>query len=139
MIKLVLPLTLLLSGCGGGIANALGGGNPVAAATIGAGAARAADYVKEAFTPEYKLHVLPLEFCFQDGEQYTCFLSPCEGACTAHFSKEEWDSQNGKVASLRTSVGLLNAVLEYCKANREQNDFCIEQVWVYEGTRIVVK
>ena len=130
----VFSFFILLTGCGGG--NLLS--SPATPAAAALAASKAADYVKESFTPHYKLHALPLEFCFQDGGHYTCFLTPCEGdGCELTLTPDEWRDANAKVASLRTSVALLNSVMQYCDANRAQHDFCAEALYTYQGGLIV--
>lgn len=131
--KIVFLIIPFLVGCGAASQNPY-----LTGAGVGVAASNAAEYVQQAFTPEYKLHALPLEFCFQDGGHYTCLLTPCEERCELTLTPEEWEAQNGKVASLRTSVGLLNSVLEYCKANKAQSDVCIEHLWRYQGVSIEV-
>ena len=97
---------------------------------LGAGAglatAVAAEKVKEAFTPDFKLNVYPSKFCeFRPKHGVQCVLVPCaleakgkdaiQANCVTLEPVEDFWEREVKVESLDTSGLKMSAILNFCK------------------------
>ena len=130
-------MSSLFIGCGGldflrqATPQQTGAGGVVA----GAAAVKIQEKAVEIFSPKYPLYMQGVELCVL-GKVVTCSLVPCNENCEISVPFDIFVQQNPKVATLRTSVKQLNAVNEFCKENE---DACIEQLYAYDGEKIVVE
>ena len=135
-MKTLILLFLILAGCAGTlpIQNPadIGGG-----ALGGVAVTKVAEKVKEVFTPKFLFQVYPTEICSITGHDHvTCYLVPCdlgEGECTAVYERADWEEQNPKVITLRSSA--IVPIKKFCEKNLKA---CEHYVQKYEGTTIVV-
>ena len=128
---------LLFSGCAG-LPLPTQNTTSVAGGALGGVALKeTVDKVKKVFTPEYLLQVYPTEICsITSHDHVTCYLVPCalgEGECTAVYERADWEQQNPKVITLRSSA--IVPIKKFCERNITA---CENYVQKYEGTTIVV-
>ncbi len=140
-MKLLIVMSLMfLGGCAGMGMSPFGGSQMSPSQAVGAGVvggavvSKAADKVREVFTPKYPLHLPPQEICDISGKiVVVCHLVPCKENCEKSYSILEWFENNKKVLTVKMSA--LPAAIEFCNKNEGACEFYLGE---YSGDSIVI-